>query len=157
MLSLAKTDEEKNKVFENLKLTSRDNARTMMQWNDSKNAGFSDATPWFRVNDNYKQVNVDAQDKQQDSVLNEYRKILALRNTNKDVFCYGKTIFGRLKGKVIRYTRIANGKKYLVTVNLSDDTVATKLPKGETLYCNYDSPLTNALSPYEARVIKLSK
>ena len=157
LLSLAKTDEEKNRVFENLKLTSRDNARTMMQWNDNKNAGFTDATPWFRVNDNYKQVNVEAQDKQQDSVLNEYRKILALRSINKDVFCYGKTKFGRLKGNVIKYTRIASGKKCLVVVNLSDDTVATKLPKGETLYCNYDSPLTNALSPYEARVINISK
>ena len=157
LLSLAKTDKEKNQVFENLKLTSRDNARTMMQWNDNKYAGFSSAKPWFKVNDNYKQINVEAQDKQQDSILNEYRKILALRNSNKDVFCYGKTKFGRVKGKVIRYTRIANDKKYLVVVNLSNDKAVVKLPKGKILYCNYNDSLYNTLSPYEARVIMLTK
>ncbi len=157
LISLAKTYKERHDVFENLKVSSRDNARTMMQWNDSKNAGFSDATPWFKVNDNYKQINVEAQDKQQNSILNEYRKILALRNKNKDVFCHGTTKFSKTNNRIIKYIRAYEDKKYMVIANLSDDIVTTKLPKGETLYCNYNSPLTNALNAYEARVINISK
>ena len=58
---------------------SRDNARTPMQWNTQKNAGFTTGTPWLKVNDNYTEINMETQDADPDSVLNYYRKLIALR------------------------------------------------------------------------------
>ena len=58
---------------------SRDNARTPMQWDASANAGFSAATPWLPVHDDYTQVNVEAESADPDSPLSWYRKLAALR------------------------------------------------------------------------------
>ncbi len=58
---------------------SRDNARTPMQWTDGKNAGFTEGTPWLGLNENYKEINVAAQDADPDSVLNFYRALSRLR------------------------------------------------------------------------------
>ncbi|MBE6888081.1 MAG: alpha-glucosidase [Ruminococcaceae bacterium] len=70
---------------------SRDNARTPMQWSDSDNAGFSTGTPWLKVNPNYKTINVAAQEKDKNSVLNFYRRIVALRKNDlyRETFTYG--------------------------------------------------------------------
>ena len=57
---------------------SRDNARTPMQWDSSPNAGFTTGTPWLKVNDNYPEINVAAQENEPDSVLNYYRRLTAL-------------------------------------------------------------------------------
>ena len=71
---------------------SRDNARTPMQWNAEKNAGFTTGTPWLKVNDNYTEINMETQDTDPDSVLNYYRKLIALRKSPayKEVFAYGE-------------------------------------------------------------------
>ena len=71
---------------------SRDNARTPMQWNTEKNAGFTTGTPWLKVNDNYTEINMETQDADPDSVLNYYRKLIALRKSPayKEVFTYGE-------------------------------------------------------------------
>ena len=58
---------------------SRDSARTLMQWSDGPNAGFTTGKPWFYANDNYKQINVARQDGDRDSVLNFYRLAIGLR------------------------------------------------------------------------------
>lgn len=56
-------------TLELLRLKSRDNARTPMQWSTEKNAGFSDAEPWITVNDNYKTINAEASVKDPKSVF----------------------------------------------------------------------------------------
>ena len=58
---------------------SRDNSRTPMQWNQNKNAGFSEGEPWLEVNPNYKDINVSDSIKDEDSILNYYKKYIALR------------------------------------------------------------------------------
>ena len=70
---------------------SRDNARTPVQWSDSDNAGFTTGTPWLKVNSNYKDINVQNQENDPDSVLNYYRKLVATRKSPeyKEVFTYG--------------------------------------------------------------------
>ena len=60
-------------------LYSRDNARTPMQWNDGRNAGFSEADPWLPVNPGYKLINVSEQTERRDSVLHFYKHLTALR------------------------------------------------------------------------------
>ena len=63
-------------------LYNRDNARTPVQWNDEKNAGFTTGIPWLMVNPNYTKINVAAQETDENSVLAFYKKIeLLLRKT----------------------------------------------------------------------------
>jgi len=64
-----------------LALTSRDNARTPMQWDEGATAGFSTASPWLKVNPNYPRINVARQRAEPDSVLAFYRKLIGLRRT----------------------------------------------------------------------------
>ena len=73
---------------------SRDNARTPMQWTDGENAGFTTGTPWLKVNSNYTDINVKNQEADAHSVLNYYRKLIALRKSDeyKSLFTYGEFV-----------------------------------------------------------------
>ena len=73
---------------------SRDNARTPVQWDSSKNAGFTTGTPWLPVNPNYKKINVAEQEKDPESVLSYYKKLTALRKNPeyKETMVYGDFI-----------------------------------------------------------------
>ncbi|MDD6043664.1 MAG: alpha-glucosidase, partial [Eubacteriaceae bacterium] len=70
---------------------SRDNARTPFQWSDKENAGFTTGTPWLKINDNYREINAESQENDPHSVLNYYRRLVALRKSPeyKEVFTYG--------------------------------------------------------------------
>lgn len=68
---------------------SRDNGRTPMQWNDEKNAGFTEGTPWIDVIRNYKEINVKKQIEDKNSILNYYKKLIELRKKYK-VISLGK-------------------------------------------------------------------
>ena len=73
---------------------SRDNGRTPMHWSAEENAGFSAATPWLALNPNYTEINVAAQEEREDSVLNYYKKLIALRKNPKyrEIFTYGSFV-----------------------------------------------------------------
>lgn len=73
---------------------SRDNARTPVQWDSSKNAGFTTGTPWLPVNPNYIKINVAEQEKDPESVLSYYKKLTALRKNleYKETIVYGDFI-----------------------------------------------------------------
>jgi len=67
---------------------NRDKSRSPMQWNNTLFAGFSSVQPWIKVNENYLSLNVASFKKQENSLLNKYKKLIALRNT-EPVFQYG--------------------------------------------------------------------
>ena len=71
--------------------SSRDNARTPMQWTDGENAGFTVGTPWLKVNPNYEDINVEAELADENSVLHFYKKLIALRKdpAYKETVVYG--------------------------------------------------------------------
>ncbi len=73
---------------------SRDNGRTPMHWSAEANAGFSAGTPWLALNPNYTEINVAAQEEREDSVLNYYKKLIALRKNPKykEIFTYGSFV-----------------------------------------------------------------
>ena len=75
--------ESPEKRLHRVHVSSRDSARTPMQWNASQNAGFSPVKPWFVINPNYKEINVKAQQNHYFSILNTYRRCLALRKKSK--------------------------------------------------------------------------
>lgn len=109
---------------------SRDNARTPVQWSDKENAGFTTGTPWLKVNSNYKEINVESQEKDMDSVLHYYRKLVAVRKSPeyKEVFTYGKFIpVYQDTENIMAYYRADEKKRMLVAANFGKDTVALKL------------------------------
>ena len=120
----------KEDIMESIYVKGRDNARTPMQWNTSSNAGFTTGIPWLRLNDNYPDVNVAAQEKDTDSVLNYYKKLIALRksDTYKDIFTYGKTIpvFPE-KEMLMAYCREKDDKRILVLGNFGEKKEALHL------------------------------
>ncbi|MCQ2612742.1 MAG: alpha-glucosidase [Treponemataceae bacterium] len=71
-----------------IKKTSRDNARTPMQWNREKNAGFSEGKPWLGINGNYERINAEDQCLSNSSVRSYYQKLIQLRK-KEPVFVYG--------------------------------------------------------------------
>jgi len=101
-----------------IKASSRDNARTPMQWNGNDNAGFSSAKPWLGVNKNYKYINYASQKKDQDSVLNFYKKLIALRKENK-CLVYGEFIPIYADTRIMIYQRKSENKIYTAALNFS--------------------------------------
>lgn len=70
---------QKEDIMRSIYAKGRDNARTPMQWDDSKNAGFTEGTPWLKVNPNYGEINAASQVGQAGYVFEYYRKLIALR------------------------------------------------------------------------------
>ena len=123
---------------------SRDNARTPMQWNAEKNAGFTTGTPWLKVNDNYTEINMETQDTDPDSVLNYYRKLIALRKSPayKEVFAYGKFLpVYQNTSSVMAYYRKTENQRILITANFGKEAVSLTLeyPVKQILLSNMSS------------------
>lgn len=99
--------------------TSRDNARTPMQWDASAQAGFSTATPWIGLNPDYRAINVAAQRDDPDSVLNFYRRLIALRRA-EPVLQYGRyRLLMADDARIYAYGRSAGREGIVVIVNMS--------------------------------------
>lgn len=121
------TDEE---ALEACGRMSRDNARTPVQWSDQENAGFTTGIPWIKVNSNYKSINVESQEKDADSVLNYYRRLVAVRKSPKykKVFTYGKFVpVYQNSDTIMAYYREYGNQRILVAANFGKDTVELPL------------------------------
>ena len=109
---------------------SRDNARTPMQWTSGENGGFTKGTPWLKVNPLFKDVNVEAQEQDPDSVLNYYRKLVALRKSDelKEVFTYGEFLpeYENVD-RIMAFYRKNESKCILVAANFGKDAATIKL------------------------------
>ena len=137
---------------------SRDNARTPMQWNTDKNAGFTTGTPWLPVNRNYLLINAEDQVKDPNSVYHYYRRLIELRHTYP-VIVYG-TFTPLLEDdpNVWAYRREYEGKTLTGALNWTDRKVPCTLmdeTEGTELISNYPSHQKGLLQPYEA-IVKLS-
>ncbi len=150
-----------NEFLEDQKITARDNGRTPFQWDSTANAGFTSGTPWLKINPNYLAVNVAAEEKDPNSCLNYFKKVVKLRKDN-EVLVYGKySLLDRENPSVYTYTRELNGKKILVLLNFSGKpaTVNTGFDFGKAtvLASNYgDGTAKSELRPYEALVLNLN-
>lgn len=109
---------------------SRDNARTPVQWSAEDNAGFTTGTPWLKVNENYREINVASQEQDADSVLWYYRKLVALRKSDAylEVFTYGEfqPVYTDVDG-IMAFYRKTDKQTVLVLVNFSDSQVELDL------------------------------
>ena len=137
---------------------SRDSARTPVQWSAEEYAGFSTVKPWFYVNENYKIINVAQQEQDPDSILNFYRKAIALRKS-LDVVRHGiyQEHF-KLSGDLYVYSMETDAEKLLVVCSFTEKRVKFSAPKGfdleggKLILCNYSRCKPSIMKPYEARV-----
>lgn len=153
---------EEEKIRTYLARNSRDHARTPMQWNAEKHAGFTAGTPWMAENQNYEEINVENSRKNPDSLFYFYQKLIALRRKN-DTLVYGDfRLIEEENPDIFAYERNLGEKKLIVLCNVRDTAAEMKarydLTKGTVLIHNDTESLTKEvwkLQPYEAYMIEL--
>ena len=142
---------------------SRDSARTPVQWSAEENAGFTTGKPWFYVNENYKEINVADQEKDEGSVLNFYREAIRLRKSLSSVRNGNYKEYGKLSGRLYTYSREDDKEKLLIVCSFTEKVTNWRVPKefdlntAELLLANYDKLDGTTLKPYEARVYRWVK
>jgi len=109
---------------------NRDKSRSPMQWNDEPFAGFSDNAPWIKVHQNYTLLNVAAQENQENSLLNNYKKLIALRNS-EPVLQYGAYENLSFSNNRILFTRKYNDEIIKVFFNFSESPMLIKIDPNE--------------------------
>jgi oligo-1,6-glucosidase len=153
------------KAMKGLQLVGRDNARLPVQWDSSKNAGFTTGKPWIRVHDDYEAVNVAAQQKDPNSVLNFYKKMIKIRKQYVDLMVFSQdfSIWDFHDQDVFTFTKTHpenKGEKLLVFLSFSDEVQPLHYPsqlqdvKKELVVSNLKEgeEVGKYLSPWEARV-----
>ncbi|MCS8586931.1 alpha-glucosidase [Leuconostoc citreum] len=146
-----------NDMLDYLRVHSRDNARTPMQWGNQLYAGFSAHKPWLEVNPNYKTINAEAALENQNSIFYFYQQLIALRhklpvitNGRFDLVANNET-----DDHIFAYTRQNSDMVLLIIANFTDKTVNRHfdLPKHyKCLIQNYHDDLLDAIRPYEVKV-----
>ena len=148
------------KFMQRTQFESRDNGRTPFQWDDSKNAGFTTGIPWLKVNPNYKTINQAAEEKDPNSTLNYFRKVVKLRKDNP-ALVYGKyTLMDKNNPDVYAYTRELDGVKFLVLLNFKANEANVEtgmdLSKADLVLGNYNPGQDGKkLKGFEARVYRI--
>ena len=141
---------------------SRDNARTPVQWDSSKNAGFTTGTPWLPVNPNYKKINVAEQEKDPESVLSYYKKLTALRRNPeyKETMVYGDFVpFMADEDRLMAFYRKGE-KTLLILGNYRKEERELELPAPvkKLVLSNAEPRITGrkiTLSDYEATILEV--
>ncbi|NLM97563.1 MAG: alpha-glucosidase [Halanaerobiaceae bacterium] len=148
-------------VLKELQPVSRDNSRTPMQWNSSIHAGFTTGEPWLKVNTNYREINVENELRDPESVLNYYKKLLVLRKKYKALVYGSYQPMTDDDSEIYAYFRELEDTKLFILLNNSGcqkdfDPEMYNIKKSRLLISNY--PLAeegigkNLLQPYEARL-----
>lgn len=158
LLESGKTQEE---ALEILGQRSRDNGRSPMQWNSGKYGGFSEKEPWIGIPGNHKYINVEDEDKDEDSILNYYRKLVDLRKQYKVIQDGSIEFLFQEQTEVFAYKRSLDGQEVIVLNNFS----AREILLAEVISCTgYECLISNynrgklegdwkVLRPYESIVL----
>jgi oligo-1,6-glucosidase len=158
-------DEEELELMKRIKTTSRDNARTPMQWDKSENAGFTKVTPWINVNPNYKEINVEDSLKDKNSIFYYYKDLINLRREN-DVIVYGDVeLICADDENVFAYKRNLKNEEIIVILNFYNNKINFEIPayldikESEIMMSNYEDKIIEnnviTLRPYECVVYKV--
>lgn len=157
LLESGKTSDEALKI---LGERSRDNSRTPMQWNAEKFAGFSEVEPWISSPENYKQINVEAEEKDSDSILNFYRQLVKFRKENRIVQDGDIKFIERENDNVVAYVRTFGENELIVICNFKGEEISLQeknlqdyLTDYKKILGNYDGVEKN-LRPYEVIVFE---
>ncbi len=151
----------KEKRLRRIHRSSRDSARTPMQWSGEAYAGFSTVKPWFAVNPNYPEVNVAREEGDPLSILNFYRSCLRLRKSSSALLWGDYREYLPRHRHIYLYERSDAAERILVVCSFSATEQTWKLPDGyapeagTVLLCNYAGEATpGRLRPYETQILR---
>ena len=157
--------ESENRRLKRIHESTRDSARTPVQWNSGPGAGFTTGHPWFSINPNYTFVNVEDEERDPGSILNFYRKCLALRKKNRTLLRGKYKEYFPWNNSYYMYERSYRGDRILMICSFSDKTTSYRLPKdiilsrSGLLLDNYEyedrGGVPRRLQPYEVQVWQL--
>ncbi len=144
--------------MESQKLIGRDNGRTPFQWNSSENAGFTTGKPWLAINPNYKEINVETEEKDENSPLNYFRRMIKFRKENQALI-YGDAEYYDLENEnIFAYSRESDGRKLLILINFKETEATANVPfelkDAKYLFGNYDD-FNGILQPYQAVILEI--
>ena len=143
-------------VDKSAEILNRDECRTPMLWNEKLNAGFCDDSvkPWLPVAENFKEINVDKQMADPDSLFNFYKKVIHLRNETPALHSGSLEIAHDLcNKKILAYNRVFGGKKYRVVLNMSRCPQKNPTSPSRTLLSTHLQSDAHQLQPFEGRVV----
>lgn len=147
---------DKRTMLEYLACTSRDNARTPMQWTAGACAGFTAGDPWISPGRNFRAVNAERELTDNDSVYLFYRRLLAFRKQSPIVRDGEFTLLWPEDERIFAYRREYQGQTLSVLCNFSKEITSLPEPaaaRGEVLFSNYTPPHTDGvLAPFEVIV-----
>ncbi len=148
----------KEKAFARVLAGSRDHARTPMQWDAQKYAGFTEGKPWIMMDEDYKNCNVKKQLQDENSVLRFFQNLIALRKKYKVIY-YGDIQFTNQKEKdLFTYYRKDASETLYIEINLSSfKKKRVTYPKGIRLLSNYTEEASSFFRPYEASIWRISE
>ncbi len=147
---------DKEAAFHKVLAGTRDHARTPMQWNNQQYAGFSANKPWIMMDDDYKNCNVEAQLKDENSILRFYQKVLAFRKEHSVIYYGDVTFINKRVKNLFTYYRKDDKETLYIENNLSPYKIKRKmLPEGRRLLSNYAEASSSSLRPYETAVWKM--
>jgi oligo-1,6-glucosidase len=134
--------------------TSRDNARTPMQWSAERGAGFTSGEPWLKINGNYKDVNVSRELAREGGVLSFWQAMIAMRKSDA-VLAEGDFTPLYEGARVYAFARTLGNRRLISVCNMSGKTV--KLPKqlrrlGRQITSSYTKSLGDRLKPFEFKL-----
>ncbi len=150
----------KKLIMKCMKKGARDNARTPMQWSSDDNAGFSKGTPWQAVNPNYKEINVEADLKSDNSIIDFYKKVIAIKKENKTAIYGDFKEYNHADRNTYSYSRTLDTNHLFVVANFKNTEEIYKIPS-ELLKEDLKAVLSNCqdtaikdsaivLAPYQA-------
>ncbi|MEK4220323.1 alpha-glucosidase [Bacillus sp. FSL L8-0222] len=153
-------------VMTSILAKSRDHARTPMQWSSGKNAGFTDGTPWLKVNPNYASINAEEAEADPDSILAYYKKVISLRKQYADLIKGSYDLLLPDDPQLFVYVRENGRQKLLAVNNFSKEQAVFQWPEccskdqASLLLSNYknngDIADEMVFQPYESRVYLLN-
>jgi alpha-glucosidase len=123
----------------------RDGARTPMPWDDSPFSGFATSEPWLPLNDDWRERNVAAQERDPESMLNLYRRLLALRRDHPALAVGALTLLPG-EDEVLQYERREGDERLLVALNFGSRVREVVLPEGVCVTARLCSTAPRSLS-----------
>lgn len=147
-----------DKIMQGIYAKGRDNARTPMQWSSQEYGGFSDHSPWIKVNPNYQEINVEEARAEEDSIFHFYQKLIRLRKEQEIISTGDFTLLFEQDRDIFAYKREAGNERLTVIANFTGQEVTKDLGReitlgeGEILLSNYGRDHVEehiSLKPYE--------
>ncbi|MEH7108490.1 glycoside hydrolase family 13 protein [Bacillus sp. JJ1764] len=139
----------------------RDNARTPMQWDDTEHAGFTNGTPWIKVNPRYNEINVKSTLEDPQSIFYYYQKLISLRKELEIITEGDFHLLMRDHPSLFAYERNWKEESLIVLCNFSGEEIVldnsnllSRISDYRTLIANYEQREMKKLRPYEAIVLK---